>query len=284
MKNNTIPRVFIVTLVLLTITACATTGNAAATQSKPAGSEIVIINEARGDYNFLTERKPYLSSYVSIENNQNETIYPQKGDSAVAPIGGNKSVTVKVANGSYTVKLRSKPDGKVSKAGTYEITSLTNSKITLSYDGEKTLLVSIEHLDADKTFDRFAELVDAAWIPIDQALSKNLKPNASVAVFPISSDNADQGELILENITGHLVNAKYTVIEKRLIDELLAEYDFQRSGLVDEASLTIGKLLGADAVIFGVAGRYNLVLLAVDMAKRTVLAQAKQETSEHVSN
>jgi hypothetical protein len=63
------------------------------------------------------------------------------------------------------------------------------------------------------------------------------------------------------------------VVEKRRVEELLAEYDFQRSGLVDEP--TLGELLGADAVIFStLENNGTLHTWVVDTAKRTTLAQS----------
>jgi hypothetical protein len=86
--------------------------------------------------------------------------------------------------------------------------------------------------------------------------------------------------MILESITVQLDNSnKYTIVEKRKVDELLDEYDFQMSGMVDV--LTIGELLEADSVILSsVTGRgddWRLVLIAVDVAKRATLAIAKED-------
>jgi hypothetical protein len=106
----------------------------------------------------------------------------------------------------------------------------------------------------------------------------NLKPRAAVAIFPISTEDMRDSEMILEQLNINLVD-KYVIVEKRKVDALLDEYDFQRSGEV--GVLTIGELLEADVVILGsITGRgtdRQLVLIAVDVAKRQTLAVAKEK-------
>jgi hypothetical protein len=118
--------------------------------------------------------------------------------------------------------------------------------------------------------------VEKAFTDINAALPANLKPNATIAVFPITAASADYAELYLENLTIKFVNAGYTVVEKRRVEELLAEYDFQFSGLVGEP--TLGELLGADAVIFSsIANDGTFSSWAVDTSKRTTLAKSVLE-------
>jgi hypothetical protein len=126
----------------------------------------------------------------------------------------------------------------------------------------------------------FEKAVKSAFNALDPVFQKNLKPNAEVAVFPISTWNFEESEVIYEQLQINLMNSnKYSVVEKRLVDALLDEYDFQKSGMV--GVLTIGELLEADAVILGsVTGRdgdWQMVLIAVDVAKRATLAIAKEK-------
>jgi len=113
-----------------------------------------------------------------------------------------------------------------------------------------------------------------AFEEINATLPASLKPNAAIAIFPMTASSLDLAEMALENLTIHFVNSnKYTVVEKRRVDELLAEYDFQRSGLAGEK--TLGELLGADAVIFSIlADNGSLNSWAVDTSKRTTLGKS----------
>jgi hypothetical protein len=126
-------------------------------------------------------------------------------------------------------------------------------------------------------------VVKAAFDTIDPVFRRNLKPNASIAVFPISTSyNLEDAEELYEQLQINVVNSgRYTIVEKRHVDQLLQEHDFQRSGMVaDDSLISFGKLLGADAVILGsVTGRgsnRDLSLIAVDMEKRATLATADE--------
>ena len=126
-------------------------------------------------------------------------------------------------------------------------------------------------------------VVKAAFDKLDPVFLQNLKPNAAIAVFPVSAFDSNDSEEIYEHLQSNIINSdRYTIVEKRHVDNLLEEHDFQRSGLVsDETAVSFGNLLGADAVILGsVTGKgtdRSLTLIAVDMEKRTTLAAANEE-------
>ncbi|MDR0320788.1 MAG: penicillin-binding protein activator LpoB [Treponema sp.] len=124
-------------------------------------------------------------------------------------------------------------------------------------------------------------VVKAAFDKLDPVFRSNLNANAAIAVFPISTSyNLEDAEELYEQLQINIQNSgRYDLVEKRHVDQLLNEHDFQRSGLVSDASaISFGRLLGADAVILGsVTGRGNnrdLSLIAVDMEKRATLATA----------
>jgi hypothetical protein len=113
-----------------------------------------------------------------------------------------------------------------------------------------------------------------AFNSINARLPASIPPNATIAVFPPDAEFTEYSEFALESLTVQFVNSgKYTVVEKRRVQELLAEYDFQNSGMVGEK--TLGELLGADVVIFSSLSDdgSNLNVWAVDTAKRTTLTQ-----------
>jgi len=122
----------------------------------------------------------------------------------------------------------------------------------------------------------------AAFDKLDPVFQRNLKPNAAIAVFPISTDSNDDSEAMYAELQINIVNSnRYTIVEKRHVDGLLAEHDFQRSGIVSaDTAVSFGRLLNADAVIVGaVTGKGSdreLALIGVDMAKRTTLAVANE--------
>jgi len=131
-----------------------------------------------------------------------------------------------------------------------------------------------------------ASVVKSTFKILDPVFLKNLKPNAAIAVFPISTFDADETEMIYAELQVNIVDSNnYTLVEKKRVDELLQEHDFQRSILVpDDQMVSFGKLLEADAVIVGsLAGKgseRSLSLIAIDMEKRTTLAVANKPWPE----
>lgn len=83
-------------------------------------------------------------------------------------------------------------------------------------------------------------------------------PIESVAVA--NFDGLQQtGTLVADKLAEGLVAAEhYLVLERRKFDLLLAEREFARAGHVDEATATSLRMLGADALIFGVVDVFSV--------------------------
>jgi hypothetical protein len=186
-----------------------------------------------------------------------------------------KSTTVRVTNGTWYVAGLGK---------TYVIHADDNRSVFLLSNlglglGESRT-ESIEYLArAKERVNALDASIEAAGKALNAGLGGTLKGDAAIAVFPITADNAEESSLILEGISVFLANSqKYTVIEKQKIDELLAEQDFQQSGYVDASTMvSIGKLLEADAVIFGTVNgegaSKKLFLWVIDVSSTKMLAK-----------
>jgi len=75
----------------------------------------------------------------------------------------------------------------------------------------------------------------------------------STYVAQIFGSNQDVGKGIADMLVDRLVNdGKYSVIERKALDKLIAEQNFSNSDRADPSSAArIGKLLGVDAIIIG---------------------------------
>jgi curli biogenesis system outer membrane secretion channel CsgG len=113
---------------------------------------------------------------------------------------------------------------------------------------------------------------------LNTALAGKVGARAGTAFFPLtvrSGVSADDGNFLFDVMSVELATAgNLSLIEKQKLLALLDEYDFQMSGMVGVK--TIGQLLNADVVIFGIARSGGIELVAVDVAKFTVLAQVSQ--------
>src|SRR5579884_2317972 len=75
----------------------------------------------------------------------------------------------------------------------------------------------------------------------------------STSVIQIFGSNEDVGKGIADMLVDRLVNdGKYSVIERKALDKLIAEQNFSNSDRADASSAAkIGKLLGVDAIVVG---------------------------------
>ena len=86
-----------------------------------------------------------------------------------------------------------------------------------------------------------------------RTISEDMDNGASVAVISIAAPDMFEGEYALEELTLLLVRSqKFRVVDRRNLDIIRAEQQFQLSGEVDdETAVSIGHLIGAAFVITG---------------------------------
>jgi curli biogenesis system outer membrane secretion channel CsgG len=114
-------------------------------------------------------------------------------------------------------------------------------------------------------------------------LSGGIPGPLSIAVITIASiDDPAEGEFAAEELTLLLVNAKkYSIVERRSLDIIRAEQNFQLSGEVDDAAaVSIGRLIGAALVITGSINSYEtlkyLRLRALDVETGEIRAMSSR--------
>jgi curli biogenesis system outer membrane secretion channel CsgG len=95
--------------------------------------------------------------------------------------------------------------------------------------------------------------IEKAIYTVSDDLIKDLPENSKIAVISISSNNRDVSALVVDELEYHLVSAKkFTIVDRRTLDAIRAEQNFQMSGDVSDASaVSIGQMLGANIVITG---------------------------------
>jgi curli biogenesis system outer membrane secretion channel CsgG len=86
-----------------------------------------------------------------------------------------------------------------------------------------------------------------------RTISENMDTGANVAVISVAAPDLFEGEYVLEELTLLLVRSqKFRVVDRRNLDIIRAEQQFQLSGEVDdETAVSIGHLIGAAFVITG---------------------------------
>jgi PBP1b-binding outer membrane lipoprotein LpoB len=86
-----------------------------------------------------------------------------------------------------------------------------------------------------------------------EALTADLPQNATVAILNVMSSNFSTAEYAVNELEYKLVESKkFRIVDRRRIDQIRREQNFQLSGDVDDNSaVSIGKILGARIVITG---------------------------------
>jgi hypothetical protein len=115
-----------------------------------------------------------------------------------------------------------------------------------------------------------------------KAVMDVLPDNATVAVLSISSRERGVSEFLIEELTYILVDSGYfKVVDRKSLDAIRSEQNFQLSGDVDDNSaVDIGKMLGAGVVITGSASGTDsmrrLRLKALDVRTSEILTMASE--------
>ncbi|MCW3807899.1 CsgG/HfaB family protein [Plebeiibacterium marinum] len=108
-----------------------------------------------------------------------------------------------------------------------------------------------------------------------------------VAVFnPEGSVMESLKSIVREEISNAIVNTRgYTVVERTMIDKVLAEAKFQSKGLVDDSQISeLGRMMGADYVTYGsvvaLGSNYYISLKMVDVVTAKVILQSTGSTQQ----
>jgi TolB-like protein len=110
----------------------------------------------------------------------------------------------------------------------------------------------------------------------------SLPGGASVAVLNIASGDTETAAFIMEELEYQLVEAnKFKVVDRKSLDAIRSEQNFQASGEVaDESAVSIGSMLGASIVITGeISGSGStrrLNLKALDVQTGEIVATARE--------
>lgn len=111
-----------------------------------------------------------------------------------------------------------------------------------------------------------------------EKIEERLDNGTKVALINVQSPTAQFSEYVLTYLESILVNnGKLIVVDRSNLDKIRQELGFQLSGEVsDESAKSIGKMLGAGAIVTGslltVGDSYRLTLKAINVETATVVA------------
>ncbi|MDR1219632.1 MAG: penicillin-binding protein activator LpoB [Treponema sp.] len=126
--------------------------------------------------------------------------------------------------------------------------------------------------------------IEGALQRTGRELLRTIPDNSILAIINISSEDAELAQFVIEELEHILVssrNRSFKIVDRRSLDRIRAEQNFQMSGEVDENSaISIGKFMGANMVITGtISGRdkfRRLRVKALDVSTAEVVASTAE--------
>jgi hypothetical protein len=124
--------------------------------------------------------------------------------------------------------------------------------------------------------------LEAALYTAADVVVKKLEPKTTIAVVSIASRDIDSAEFVLDELAYVIVSSgNFKVVDRKSLEAIRVEQNFQSSGEVDDDSaVSIGKLLGANIVITGsitgVGSTRRLRLKALDVKTAEIVAMASE--------
>jgi hypothetical protein len=118
--------------------------------------------------------------------------------------------------------------------------------------------------------------LDAAIREAAAQMGENISGGTKVALVSVASSSAQLSEYVISRLEAALVGGKkLVVVDRANLDKIREEQGFQASGEVDDDSAkSIGKLLGAGAIVTGafadLGDVYSLTLKAINIETATV--------------
>jgi hypothetical protein len=124
--------------------------------------------------------------------------------------------------------------------------------------------------------------LEAALYTAADVIITKLPSRTTIAVVSIASRDIESAEFVVDELAYIIVSAgSFKVVDRKSLEAIRSEQDFQTSGEVDDDSaVSIGKLLGANVVITGsisgVGSTRRLRLKALDVMTAEIVAMASE--------
>jgi len=121
--------------------------------------------------------------------------------------------------------------------------------------------------------------LDIAIRDASDYLNDNIPKGSKIVILNIQSDAPSFSDYIIDELIANAVKDKvFTVVDRRQLDAIRAEQNFQLSGEVDDKeALAIGKFLGAQTIVSGAVNRlgagHRIRIRALDVQTAQVQGQ-----------
>jgi len=121
--------------------------------------------------------------------------------------------------------------------------------------------------------------LDLAIRDASDYLNDNIPKGSMIVILNVQSDSASLSDYVIDELIANAVNDKiFKVVDRRQLDLIRAEQNFQLSGEVDDKlAVSIGKVFGAQTIVSGkvvqVGERYRMTIRALEVQTAQVQGQ-----------
>jgi hypothetical protein len=206
-----------------------------------------------------------------------------------AELRNGQQASFQVSNGTHTIQMKPAiPLMLSSKRLTFSAasnvisfeakTGLIGINLTAVGSSAVNVVESTERISSTET-----DGIEGAINRAIQTLLGDLPANTTIAVLSVASSVPDLAVFIMDEIEFQFVDSgNYTVVDRKTLDQIRTEQNFQASGEVDDNSaISIGKMLGANIVITGgitgSASTQRLTLKALHVQSAQIVAMAREQ-------
>ena len=124
--------------------------------------------------------------------------------------------------------------------------------------------------------------IEGALNRVAGKLIDDMPADATIAILSVYSADRQTAEYVINELEYKLFESKkFTIVDRRRLEQIRREHNFQMSGEVDDASaVSIGNMLGASIVLTGDittdAGGGLLVVRALDVQTARIIMMARE--------
>lgn len=114
------------------------------------------------------------------------------------------------------------------------------------------------------------------------AVTANAQEKIRIAIFDFKA-GAGVESATVNSMSDMLINSlfstnHYTIVERSQIDNIIKEQGFQKSGMTDESSVEVGRVMNVKAIVLGTVvrfeGEYNIDIRLVDVESGELISTA----------
>jgi hypothetical protein len=195
----------------------------------------------------------------------------------VAQVAAETSERIIVKNGFHTISVRQAGKRDINFTAKFDANSQRITFSVLKIPSTLSLTKQGETALSNQTVG-----IGGALASVGKNLIENLPQNTSVAIISIATNNQNDAIYIINELEYLLVNSKkFTIVDRKSLDVIRSEQNFQLSGDVsDESAVSIGQMLGANVVITGsvteTEAAKSLSVKALDVKTSAIVAMARE--------